>query len=149
MTIYRFATWWLSIIGVVEFKMLLVSLEANLLLRSSLSRSPFIGARIWGCRANRTALRPYQRPFLSCTGLHQIARLRFLGSREYNYSSRDKAFSLEGFLRLSSNMCIIQGQGMELPASYPLCGLDDESTENALLCCPRIRLIWRMVGCHL
>ena len=32
---------------------------------------------------------------------------------------------------------------MELPAACPICGLEDESTEHALLHYPRVSLIWR------
>ncbi|XP_073101287.1 uncharacterized protein [Elaeis guineensis] len=37
-------------------------------------------------------------------------------------------------------------RGIELPAACLVCGLEDETTEHALIYCPRACLIWRMAG---
>lgn len=44
------------------------------------------------------------------------------------------------------NHALPKDKGMELLVSCPICRLEDESTEHALLCYLRTRLIWRMVG---
>lgn len=52
-----------------------------------------------------------------------------------------ETFFLEGFLGSASNMLLLRNIGMELLATCPVYGLEDESTKHAILHYPRARLI--------
>lgn len=146
MTIYGFVTRWLPIVGVGELKILAISLGANLLIRSSQFQSPFIEAMTCECKADHATLMPHQRPSISCAWFYQIARSRLLGFREWSLILGWDFFWKVAWDSLPTH-ALCKDRDMELLASCPICGLDDESTKHALLWCLRARLIWRIVGC--
>lgn len=41
---------------------------------------------------------------------------------------------------------LLRNKGMDILMACPICRLEDESTEHALLQCPKMRLIWRMAN---